>query len=179
MFDIHFSENDDNTKNNQKNKKVSFNEYETYWDPKPEYNKIIPEKKKQISYDDILNSLNMVVINNRLHFIPSNIQNSYKVEENLNDYNNYELEQQNQLPLTKEQIKQRLIANYIYKIRERKRINEAKPRMMFFNGINKQLQINQHTQQYIQKLQNYYKNYQNIPHNYQNNQNKLFKFSQK
>lgn len=58
-------------KNEVINKKVTFSEYSNYWDPKPEYEKAEP-KKQGISYDDILNSMNMVVINGRLHFIPAN-----------------------------------------------------------------------------------------------------------
>ncbi len=58
-------------KNEVINKQVTFNTYNTYWDPKPEYEKVEP-KKNNVSYDDILNSMNMVVINGRLHFIPNN-----------------------------------------------------------------------------------------------------------
>ena len=58
-------------KNEVINKQVTFNTYNTYWDPKPEYEKVEP-KKNNVSYDDILNSMNMVVINGRLHFVPNN-----------------------------------------------------------------------------------------------------------
>ena len=58
-------------KNEVINKQVTFNTYNTYWDPKPEYEKIEP-KKNNVSYNDILNSMNMVVINGRLHFVPNN-----------------------------------------------------------------------------------------------------------
>ena len=63
-------------KNEVVDKKVTFSEYNNYWDPKPEYEKAEP-KKPSVSYDDILNSMNMVSINGRLHFIPtSKLQNT-------------------------------------------------------------------------------------------------------
>lgn len=60
-----------NIKNHVVKKNVSFSAYNNYWDPKPEYEKAEP-KKNNISYDEILNSMNMVVINGKLHFIPAN-----------------------------------------------------------------------------------------------------------
>lgn len=79
-LDNKFNYNNFNTnkdiKNEVINKKVTFSEYQNYWDPKPEYEKA-ERKKQSISYDDILNSMNMVTINGRLHFIPANkIQNN-------------------------------------------------------------------------------------------------------
>lgn len=90
------------TKNEIINKKVSFNTnntYSTYWDPKPEYEKIEPTKN-QVSYDDILNSMNMVLINGRLHFVPSNKSNiqqnqQYNQIQNINNKNNHNQNNQN------------------------------------------------------------------------------------
>lgn len=58
-------------KNEVINKRVTFNEYNNYWEPNPDYEKV-QQKKTGISYDDILNSMNMISINGRLHFIPTN-----------------------------------------------------------------------------------------------------------
>jgi hypothetical protein len=79
-LDNKFNYNDFNFNKDIKNevvdKKVTFSEYNNYWDPKPEYEKAEP-KKPSVSYDDILNSMNMVSINGRLHFIPtSKLQNT-------------------------------------------------------------------------------------------------------
>lgn len=76
-MELNFKEIDENNLDNNNNKKVTFNNYNTYWDPKPEYEKITPIKKG-ISYDEILNSMNMVLVNGRLHFIPSSKINQNK-----------------------------------------------------------------------------------------------------
>ncbi len=87
------------------NKKVSFNNYNSYWEPKTEYEKM-DKKSKSISYDDILNSMNMVVINGKLHFVHAdkmkqNIQPNYK--QNI---------QQNIQPNIQPNIQQNIQSNY-------------------------------------------------------------------
>lgn len=88
-----------NTNSNIKNdiikKNVSFSTYNNYWDPKPEYEKAEP-KKNSISYDEILNSMNMVVINGKLHFIPTNkFQNTQQNQSaRVNYQNNNQLSNQ-------------------------------------------------------------------------------------
>jgi hypothetical protein len=152
-------------KNEVINKQVTFNTYNTYWDPKPEYEKIEP-KKNNVSYNDILNSMNMVVINGRLHFVPNNkfqniqtnpqestIQNQNKTQrQNVNQngsqnsyifdkyFKNYQQEQaENEIPkvpLTPDEIKRNIILHRLKQIEERKRIEQIKPKKLLFNTSN-------------------------------------------
>jgi hypothetical protein len=160
-MELHFEEIDKVKNNNLDNKKVSFNEnntYNTYWDPKPEYEKPV-QTKKNISYDEILNSMNMVLVNGRLHFIPSNKFKSSSQNQNQNQniqqkkqnndnsyiYNKYfknfkdqeHIEDDTpQVPLTPEEIKRNIIIHKIKQIQERKRIEQIKSRKLLFDTSN-------------------------------------------
>lgn len=163
-MELNFQEIDENNLDNNNNKKVTFNNYNTYWDPKPEYEKITPIKKG-ISYDEILNSMNMVLVNGRLHFIPSskinqnqnltqnrNLTQNQKLNPNPNQnqnqnsyiydkyFKNYKQQEQFQEtptePLTPEEIKKNIIINRLKQIQERKRIEQIKSKKLLFDTSN-------------------------------------------
>lgn len=108
-------------------------------------------KKKQISYDDILTSLNMTVIDGKLQYIDKkeqtkrlslnrNIDNSLSVpinnrgfnNMNLNIYSKFQQVPQPRIPLTKEQYQKLVMDNKRKKILAIQRAKLAKPTKMLF-----------------------------------------------
>jgi len=121
-------------------------------------------KKKQISYDDILSSMNMVVIDGKLEFIrndtlqnivESNLQsqqkkvtfNGLQTQGNKSSYiyNKYFKDYKEQIPnqseaprrpLTKNELLKQIIINKVNIFNERNRIAEIKSTKLLFNNNN-------------------------------------------
>jgi hypothetical protein len=128
-----------------------------YWDNKPDHSS---QKKARFSYDDILNSLNLVVQNGVLKQIqvkpapgqgqsqsqgqeqaPSQkpvtfdhqVNNSYIYNKYFKDYAQPGAPT---VPLTPEQRKQQAIKNYLERVAAQKRIEQIKSRKLLFNTSN-------------------------------------------
>ena len=116
---------------------------------------VIPKpilKKKQVSYEDILTSLNMSVIDGKLQYIDKkeqakrlslnrNIDNSISMPinnrgfQNMNIYNKFQQQQlgpQQRIPLTKEQYQKMVLENKRKKFLAIQRAKQAKPTKMLF-----------------------------------------------
>jgi len=109
-------------------------------------------KKKQVSYEDILTSLNMSVIDGKLQYIDKkeqakrlslnrNIDNSIGISinnrgfQNMNIYNKFQQQQQvpqQRIPLTKEQYQKMVLETRRKKYLAMQRVKEAKPTKMLF-----------------------------------------------
>jgi hypothetical protein len=106
-------------------------------------------KKKQISYEDILTSLNMTVVDGKLQYIDKkeqakrlsmnrNIDNSINSPinnrgfNNMNIYNKFQQQPQQRTPLTKEQYQKLVIENRKKKFLAIQRAKQAKPTKMLF-----------------------------------------------
>jgi hypothetical protein len=137
--------------------------------PDEQQNKI--HKKKGISYDDILSSMNTVVIDGKLEFIrndneyskntneqfvlneqqpkkvsfnqptrtppiDTNMKNSYIYNKYFKDYRVTNEENLPQIPLTREQMKRKLLIDAINFHNERNRISQIKSTKLIFNSSN-------------------------------------------
>jgi hypothetical protein len=141
--------------------------------PDEQENKI--HRKKGISYDDILSSMNTVVIDGKLEFIrndneygknnenfisnnqeqpkkvnfnqthnsyvrkppiDSNMKNSYIYNKYFKDYRETNEEEHQQIPLTREQMKRKLLIDAINFHNERNRISQIKSTKLIFNSDN-------------------------------------------
>ena len=103
-------------------------------------------KKKQISYEDILTSLNMTVVDGKLQYIDKkeqakrlsmnrNIDNSFNAPINNRGFNNmniYNKFQQQPTPLTKEQYQRMVLENRKKRFLAIQRAKQAKPTKMLF-----------------------------------------------
>lgn len=171
---LHYDEiynNDDNINNNLSEKKQNI---EIFINENP-----IKDKKKGFSYEDILTSLNMSVVDGKLQYINKNNKNNntmnpIKKQVQMNSNNNNSMTNKNnmnmslntvikELPrpfsLTKEQYQKIILFNRNKKIQFQKYINKIKPKQMFFSNNNNIITTNNKTS----LLSN-------------NNLNKLFKF---
>jgi len=131
-----------------------------YWDNKPDHS---AQKKARFSYDDILNSLNLVVQNGVLKQIQvkptpaqaqsqgqvqqqalsqksvsfdPQVKNSYIYNKYFKDYAQPGAPMEPAVPLTPEQRKQQAIKDYLERIAARKRIEQIKSRKLLFNTNN-------------------------------------------
>ena len=137
--------------------------------PDEQQNKI--HKKKGISYDDILSSMNTVLIDGKLEFIRNdsgysknneqfvsneqqqpkkvsfnqqirnppidpNMKNSYIYNKYFKDYRETNEENSSQIPLTREQMKIKLLIDAINFHNERNRISQIKSTKLIFNSSN-------------------------------------------
>ena len=135
---------------------------QSYWDKTTQ--PTITPKKNKVSYDDILSSLNMVVHNGILQFVPNQkiikrqepvtqfqepkkqLQqsqqyqqpqgNNYIINKYFNDYKDPNIIEEPQRPLTREEYKQLMIADYIKRVQEKKRIAQIKPKKLLFDTSN-------------------------------------------
>lgn len=168
---LHYDEiynNDDNINNNLSEKKQNI---EIFINENP-----IKDKKKGFSYEDILTSLNMSVVDGKLQYINKNNNtiNPIKKQVQINSSNNNSMTNKNnmnmsintvikELPrpfsLTKEQYQKIILFNRNKKIQFQKYINKIKPKQMFFSNNNNIITTN---------------NKSSLLSN--NNLNKLFKF---
>lgn len=143
---------------NAPTKKVVFVEENLDVEPKKEeniqitINEITPKpilKKKQVSYEDILTSLNMTVVDGKLQYIDKkeqakrlsmnrNIDNSINVSinnrgfNNMNIYNKFQQQPQQRTPLTKEQYQRMVLENRKKSFLAIQRAKQAKPTKMLF-----------------------------------------------
>jgi hypothetical protein len=129
-----------------------------YWDNKPDHS---AQKKARFSYDDILNSLNLVVQNGVLKQIQvkptpgqgqiqsqqqpkdqktvtfdPQLKNSYIYNKYFKDYAQPGVPMEPEVPLTPEQRKQQAIKNYLERVAAQKRIEQIKSRKLLFNTNN-------------------------------------------
>ena len=140
--------------------------------PDEQQNKI--HRKKGISYDDILSSMNTVVIDGKLEFIRNdnelnstkneqfipnqqqqhpqkkvsfnqsaripqidpNMKNSYIYNKYFKDYKETNEDNSHNIPLTREQMKRKLLFDAINFHNERNRISQIKSTKLIFNGGN-------------------------------------------
>lgn len=118
---------------------------------------VVPQKK--VTYDDILSSLNMQVVNGKLQIIRNQVeenrkngiepnqynQNQYQQNQNQNNQNQYN-QQQNYLHeeeepeepviLSPDQIKRIRMMQYIKQVQQQKRIREIKSTKMVYSNAN-------------------------------------------
>jgi hypothetical protein len=114
-----------------------------------EKQKEIPRKvhKKTISYEDILTSLNMTVVDGKLQYINKNAQANMKInnksinmhlQNKINTTSSFFIQQPQQKPLTKEQYQQLVIENRKKQWEKQQRINQIKSTKMMFSNNNNQ-----------------------------------------
>ena len=132
----------------QSNKLDSLNEsnYNNYWNNVGTQD--IFKNKTVISYNDILNSLNMIVVNGHLHLIPKQKQYNNLNSQIINDEQkqlNVSIES-NKRTLTPQEIKNHILLNYAKKIETKKRISEIKPKKLLFNTQNVYIAPSNNTQ---------------------------------
>jgi hypothetical protein len=112
----------------------------------------IKNKKNGLSYENILTSLNMTVVDGKLQYINKNNTNiepikkqvQFNSNNNTNNKNNISNSINNvvikelprQISLTKEQYRKIILFNRIKKIQFQKYINNVKPKKMFFFNNN-------------------------------------------
>lgn len=106
-------------------------------------------KKKAVSYEDILTSLNMTVVDGKLQYIDKkeqakrlslnrNIDNSHGIPinnrgfQNMNIYNKYQEVPREKIPLTREQYQKMVLENKRKKFLAIQRAKIAKPTKMMF-----------------------------------------------
>jgi hypothetical protein len=148
-MNISFTELDNVDNNNNNN-----NNNNNYWEPQPKKVNIQEPKKKRVSYDDILNSLNLVVNKNgTLQYMTVNsnedttqqqkqqqkqldpeVKNSYIFNKYFKDYKdpNAENVKEVRVPQTIEEYKQIVLEERIKRIQERNRIAQIKSTKLLF-----------------------------------------------
>jgi len=99
-----------------------------------------PQPRK-VTYDDILSSLNMKVINGKLQIVRNindeNIKtNNAPLQEQQGQRQQEQMQQQHRPPLTKEQYKQILVANYIKQAQQQQHIRNVKSTRLMFPTSN-------------------------------------------
>ena len=161
-MNIHYTELDNDDNNNSFNDNYN-NDTNNYWKTQPKKVNIQEQKKKKVSYDDILNSLNLVVNKNgalqymtTVEDIPQQyiqntqeqkrgkplepqVKNSYIYNKYFKDYKdpNSENIKEVRVVQTIEEYKQILLEERIKRIQERKRIAQIKStKLLFVEGNN-------------------------------------------
>ena len=143
---------------NQNNDNYNDNNDNNYWESQPKKVNIQEQKKKRVSYDDILNSLNLVVNKNgTLQYMTVNsnensqqqqkqqqkgqqqqldpqVKNSYIFNKYFKDYKdpNAENVKEVKVPQTIEEYKHMVLEEHIKRIQERKRISQIKSTKLLF-----------------------------------------------
>lgn len=122
-------------------KKVNFGE------PKPNIQINIQEKpkgilsmkvsKKPISYEDILTSLNMIVVDGKLQYINKNAQANMHLQNKMSKPNSF-IQQPQQKPLTKEQYQRIVLENRKKRLENQNRIQQIKSTKMLFSNYTNQ-----------------------------------------
>jgi hypothetical protein len=142
---------------------VDTNNNINYWESQPKKVNIQEQKKKRVSFDDILNSLNLVVNKNgTLQYmtvnsnedsqqqkgqpqqqkgqqLDSQVKNSYIFNKYFKDYKdpNAEIVKEVKVPQTIEEYKQMVLEQHIKRIQERNRIAQIKStKLLFVEGNN-------------------------------------------
>ena len=120
--------------------------------PPPKQSSIPPlQKKKRVSYDDLLSNMGMKLINGKLELYNTNTQLQ---QQNTTTYQPSFQEQQHPLqqpysrqPMTKQQYKKYLALEYLKQQHERNRIGQIKSKKLMFSNPNtiSNIHINQNS----------------------------------
>jgi hypothetical protein len=157
-------------------------EVKKYYSPQSMLNNVTPKPSPKITYDTILNSMNMYVENGILRLgvdkqkleglVPNNsmqnnmnnpnqkqevkrvelknnapvepsVKNSWIYNKYFKDYKGVQENKEDEIPLTKEQIREKKIKQYIEYVNARKRAAQVKStKMLFSNNSVQQIDIN-------------------------------------
>jgi len=95
-------------------------------------------KKRQISYDDLLSNMGFRLNNGKLELYNKKLQEQPPPPKQYRHYQQYQEYQQSNIkeaePMTKQQYKQLLRLQYIQNLKERERINNIKSKKLLFSN---------------------------------------------
>lgn len=92
--------------------------------------------KKKVSYEDILSSLNMKVIDGKLQYIDKNAKPLTNTSMNTNTNTNTNTHNRQPIPLTREQYQQLVLENKRKRMESLRRVQQIKSTKMMFSNNN-------------------------------------------